>query len=378
MPAPLTYLTMDSVQAGVGASQVLPYVRRLAAAGRPVDLHSFEPDPVLTGVAYLYGSSTPVSSAVRWHPHRFGRGGPAAGAARVLTGAAALRGAPLVHARSDLAAASALLARPPAWVWDVRSFWVDQRIALGMVRRGSRVERALRSVERGAARRATAITTLTRAAIDELARIHGPGVAAKAQVVTTCVDLDRFAVSALPARPLSLLLSGSYNALYDLDTMLRLVAALRRRAPADVLLLRPAATPWDGQVEAAGGRVAASTFDDMPGHVAAHHAGLAVCRAADRRALVAAMPTKIGEFLASGRPVVVNAGLGDCDDLLPAAAAGVVLGGTDDASVDRGADELLELLDDPGTPARCRALAEDHFSLDRAVATLEDLYRAIA
>ena len=359
---------MDSVQGGVGASQVLPYVERIAAGGLHVDLHSFEPRPASGGMA----------PGVRWHPHRFGRDGQAAGAVRVAVAASAVRKADLVHARSDLAAAAVLATRPKAWVWDVRSFWVDQRIALGMIRPGSKVERTLRSIERQAGRRATAITTLTHAAIDELARRHGRQVAEKARVVTTCVDLERFAWSPLPDARLSLLLSGSYNALYDLPTMLRFVDALRRLRPADLTLLRPTATPWDNDVLAAGGTVASSTFADMPGHVAAHHAGLSVCRATDPRALVAAMPTKIGEFLASGRPVVVNAGLGDCDALLPSSGTGVVMDGTDTAAADRAAARLLDLLDDPATPARCRRLAEEHFNLDTAVATLQGIYRSIA
>jgi len=173
------------------------------------------------------------------------------------------------------------------------------------------------------------------------------------------------------------LLSGSYNALYDLPTMLRLVAALRRRRPASLTLLRPAATPWDEAVGAEGGQVASSSFAEMPGRVRAHHAGLSVCVTGDRLALLGAMPTKIGEFLASGRPVVVNAGLGDCDVLLPDAGAGIILRGTDDASVERAASELIELLDDPETPRRCRQLAERHFSLEQAVTTLLEVYREI-
>jgi len=365
----LSYLTMDSIVGGVGASQVLPYVERLAAGGMRVELHSFEPGPRT--------SESPIGYGVDWRPHRFGAGGPAAGLGRVATGAVALRGADVVHARSDLAAASALLARPRAWLWDVRSFWVDQRIALGMVRRGSALERSLRAVERRAARGAAAITTLTQAAIDELARRHGGGVADKARVVTTCVDLKRFRLTPLPDEPVSLLMSGSYNALYDLPTMLRLVAAMRRRRPTGVTLLRPGSTPWDGAVVAEGGLIASSSFAGMPERVRAHHAGLCVCVTADRVALLGAMPTKLGEFLATGRPVVVNAGLGDCDTLLPDAGAGVILQGTDDAALERGATDLLDLLVDPETPARCRRLAEEHFSLDRAVATLLEVYRGI-
>lgn len=371
MAAPaLTYLTMDSVAGGVGASQVLPYVRQLASAGLEVELHSFEPA--------LAQPLPVVGPGIDWRPHRFGPPGQVAGLARIAVGAAAVRGRDMVHARSDLAAASALLGRPRAWLWDVRSFWVDQRIALGMVRPGSGVEQALRSIERRAAVRSSAITVLTRAAIGELARRHGTHVAAKASVVTTCVDLDRFALAPLPDRSLSLLLSGSYNGLYDLPTMLRLVAALRRLVSCDLTLIRPVATPWDEDVLAAGGHIMSSTFADMPGHVAAHHAGLSVCRSAERQALVAAMPTKIGELLASGRPVVVSAGLGDCDDLLPGAGAGVVLQGTDAASVDRAAVQLMELLADPEMPQRCRRLAELHFNLATATSTLQAIYHRIA
>jgi glycosyltransferase involved in cell wall biosynthesis len=365
----LTYLTMDSVTGGVGASQVLPYVSRMADRGLEVELHSFEDGSVAAPPA--------IGAGVTWCPHPFGVQGQVGGLGRVARGAAAVRRADVVHARSDLAAASVLLGRPRAWVWDVRSFWVDQRIALGMIRRGSAVERAFRAVERQAASGASAITTLTQAAIEELARRHGPGVAEKARVVTTCVDLDRFPLTPFPDRPLSLLLSGSYNALYDLPTMLRFTAAVRRCRPATLTLLRPSATPWDEAVLGDGGQVGSSSFADMPGHVAAHHAGLSVCGTGDRRAILAAMPTKIGELLACGRPVVVNAGLGDCDSLLAEGGAGVVLAGNADDDLDRGASELLDLVDDPDTPARCRRLAERRFSLDGGVETLLAVYREI-
>ncbi len=369
MTAPLIYLSMDSVLVGVGTSQVLPYVQRLAAGGLDVELHSFE--QAMPGG----GAARQLGPGIGWHPHRFGRAGQVGGAARVAVGAAAVRGADLVHARSDMAAASALLGRPKAWVWDVRSFWVDQRMALGMVRAGSAVERALRSIENRAAQRATAITALTQAAVDELGLRHGDAVAAKAHVVTTCVDLQRFRPAPMPDGPLSLLLSGSYNALYDLPTMLRLLTALRRHQPTELTFLRPEATVWDDEVRAVGGSTASSSFADMPGHVVAHHVGLSVCRTTDRLALVAAMPTKIGELLASGRPVVVSAGLGDCDSLLASAGAGVVMSGTDQPAVDRAAAQLVDLLADPETPSRCRRLAENHFDLDRAVSTLQAVYR---
>jgi glycosyltransferase involved in cell wall biosynthesis len=115
----------------------------------------------------------------------------------------------------------------------------------------------------------------------------------------------------------------------------------------------------------------------MAQHVGAHHAGIAVCRLDAGVSLKAAMPTKLAEFLAVGRPIVVNAGLGDMAGLLAGRGCGVALAATDRASVAHAADELLLLVDDPATPSRCRALAEDHFDLDRAVRALAALYRSL-
>src|SRR4051794_37995375 len=123
---PLTYLTFDALSEGVGASQVLPYVLRLAGRGLQVRLISFEKQPPGPDLARDL-----ATAGVRWDPQPFRRYGPRSGALRVLRAAALVRGSALVHARSDLAAAAAMLAGVRSWVWDLRSLWADQRIALG-------------------------------------------------------------------------------------------------------------------------------------------------------------------------------------------------------------------------------------------------------
>ena len=76
--------------------------------------------------------------------------------------------------------------------------------------------------------------------------------------------------------------------------------------------------------------------------------GLAVCRADAGPALLAAMPTKIGELLASGSPVVVNRGLGDMDALIEKSnvvwdASGVLRSRV----LAEACDSVLKLLSDP-------------------------------
>jgi glycosyltransferase involved in cell wall biosynthesis len=85
------------------------------------------------------------------------------------------------------------------------------------------------------------------------------------------------------------------------------------------------------------------------------------------------MPTKIAEFLACGRPVVVNSGLGDFDQYLSEFNAGVILSGTR-ADTKAKAQELMNLLSDPETPYRCRALAEKYFDIREGAKKYLDLY----
>jgi glycosyltransferase involved in cell wall biosynthesis len=369
----LTYLTFDSMAEGVGRSQVLPYVERFAERGIDVELHTMEKTSPDQDVARRLDRV-----GVRWHPHPFGRPGALGGAGRVLRGAPMVRGDSLVHARSDLPAASVLIARTPAWVWDVRSFWADQRIALGTLRPGSMEDRTLRRIERAAARRSSAIVTLTAVAIDVLRAWHGSDVAAKAQVVPTCVDLRSFDPAPMPAaEPIRLVFSGSLNRYYDLPLMLRLAEHLSRRRPTEVRVVTPGRTSWERELAAAGVERVAGAPADVAEHVTGSHAGLSVCRLDAGISLRAAAPTKLAEFLAGGRPVVINRGLGDMDDLIDRFGCGVVVHGREEHHLEEAAAQLETLVDDPRTPARCREAAEAHFDLDRGVDRLVAMYRTL-
>lgn len=367
---PVTYLSFDSMADGVGWSQVVPYVSGLARRGVEVTLHSFEkaePDRLV--------SERLAAAQVRWRPHPFRVGGSAGGLARVVQGAALVAGAELVHARSDMAAASTLVAGRRAWVWDVRSFWREQRIAAGQIRAGSHPDRALRTVEGRAAARSTGVVTLTKAAVDVLVERHGPQMAAKSQVIPTCVELERFTCSPLPPPvPLRFLLAGTLSTVYDVPTMLALVKRVRRRRPAELAVLTPQATAWDDHLAVAGITSARAGRAEMPARVAASHLGLSVLRPDLGVSSRAITPTKLGEFLASGRPVIVNAGLGDMDELIAAYDCGVVLRDRSEDGLEEAAEEIGRLMDDGGTPGRCRKLAESHFDVERGVDQLLELY----
>jgi len=229
-----------------------------------------------------------------------------------------------------------------------------------------------------AARRSTAVVTLTSSAIDELDRRYEGVVSPKARVVTTCADLDRFSLSDPPPGPLRVLLAGTLNRYYDVGSMLDLVAELRRRRLVEFVVASPDQTDWEEELATVEASRLSAPPSEMANLVSSCHIGLSVCRDDAGSSLVAAMPTKIGEFLASGRPVVVNPGLVDVARMLESDGCGVAFESASALGVADAADRLEELLVDPGTPARCRSLAEAHFDLDRGVDSLIEVYSVLS
>jgi glycosyltransferase involved in cell wall biosynthesis len=90
---------------------------------------------------------------------------------------------------------------------------------------------------------------------------------------------------------------------------------------------------------------------------------------------IARFPTKIGEYLASGLPVVVSGGVGDCDRIVEGERVGVSVREFTVPEYQRAARLLRELLRDEGLPDRCRRTALTHLSLAVGVQRYYSVYR---
>ncbi len=86
------------------------------------------------------------------------------------------------------------------------------------------------------------------------------------------------------------------------------------------------------------------------------------------RSKAASSPTKVGEYLAAGLPVIANAGIGDLDGLLSGepeeeAPVGVLVEPFDAGMLEQGVRRIVELVNDPQTRDRCRRVARRHLDL---------------
>lgn len=371
--ASIAYLTLNSVQTGVGASQVWEYVRRLPDYGHQVNLTSFEQQDE---------QPLRIPDGVSWRSTSFGTPGAAGGLARLgkLVSTAARSRNRILHARSDLPAVAALMVRHPVWVWDMRSFWREQRIVLGTMSSGGVADKGLQQLERLATQESSAIICLAEAAKETLRQRYGDGVAGKTTVIPTAVDTDRFLPEdGFRKRP-RVLISGSYNGFYDGALTIRFLDELAARRPISTAWVGASpSSPWFGELKFRVDEAVQSVpFTEMPQVVSTSDAGLALCRLDAGVSLTGAMPTKVAEFLSAGVPVVVTRGTGDLEDLVDRYRCGAVVRGNNGNAVAAAADELVQIWSEPDTKERCRACALEIFNIDRAVEKLSVMYEGLA
>jgi len=362
----LTYVTIDSLSEGVGSSQITPLIFYLSKSGLKINLISFEkvkPAPSL--ISYF------KSIGVEWAFQDFGLNGLVGGLSRLNSLRQAIPKTSLIHARSDIPAVSAITSHQAPVLWDVRSLWADQKIMIQKNRLNTYGYQVYRGLESIASSKSLAMSTLTSAVVPVLEE-RNKKLPFLRTVVPTTVNLDLFQMNSEMPIKTQALFSGSFNDYYDLDLSLLFMNEFQKLIPVDTHWARPSESSRS-QIGVGESRIFPATQIEMADLIPNYNFGVSVCKLNAGPSLTAAMPTKIGEFLACGRPVVVNKGLGDMDQFLKEFDAGVILDGSKNNLVE-SANKLVSLVMDPETPLRCRALAEKYFSMERGSIKYLDLY----
>jgi glycosyltransferase involved in cell wall biosynthesis len=387
----ILYLSYDGMLEPLGQSQVLAYLERLTDR-YDIDLVSFEKKGDWADSAARDRVRRRIAAArIGWTPLTYHKAPTAPATAYDIAvgsvfaaGRALRRRTAILHARSYVAGLMALAAKRATgarFLFDMRGLWADERVDAGLWPAGGRLYRLAKRIERRLLEAADHVVTLTHASALEIENF--PYLAGKAlpiSVIPTCADLDRF-VPAGPRPPgFTLGFVGAASTWSLFDSVLDFYAALRRRLPEarlrvvnrgehDFIRSRLAHA---GLAEAPVELLAAD-HSEVPALVGGMTAGAALRKPAYSQ--IACAPTKLAEYLGCGVPAIVNSGIGDAAGIVERERVGVVLDGFEPDEIERGAEALITLLDDPGLAARCRRTAETLFSLQQGVEAYDRVYR---
>ena len=362
----IVYVSHDSIDEGIGRSQIIPVVIGLANKGWSVGIISCEKTDISSEIREQL-----EAVAVKWTALSFGRTGAVGGVGRLIRIAIRLPRAHAYHCRGDLAAVATHLSSRKPFLWDVRGLWIDQKIVIGSIKTNPLIIWLAKRLERIAANNAAAVSTLTEAVYPILIK-RNPFLTHFHTVVTTCTDLEKFFLNPKLPTEKKLLLSGVFNNYYDIPATRDFISSFRKREKLKVTWCH-GKEALKSELNVGEDEIKVMKQSDMQSEIALSSFGLAICKQDIGDSLAGVMPTKIAEFLAVGRPVIVSKGVGDLEQLLLSTRTGVVIGNDMDLAV----IELLDLLNDDETPKRCRALAEKHFSLACAINKYDSIFRKL-
>jgi glycosyltransferase involved in cell wall biosynthesis len=377
----ICYLSLDDP---LTHTQVVAYLKGLAAAGHTIHLLTFEARRLGRAEKRNLGRQM-AESGIRWHHLRYHkRPSLPATAYDTLAGAAyawwlSLRfGLNVFHARSHIPAAMAMLARrlrsgaAPDLIFDIRGLMAEEYVDAGRWKRDGLPFRLVKLVERLAIARSAGIVVLTRRVQTQL---FGEDGDPRVFVIPCCADLNTLGDTAA-ARPsakgqseaaVTMVYVGKLEGWYMAAEMAEFFAVARRVISNlnFIVLTQGAQTPISVPLQQLG-LEGAATISSAPAHeigqyLAIADFGISFIRPAPSKA--SSSPTKVGEYLAAGLPVLATSGVGDLDVLL-GPGVGVLVADHTDAAYTAAAHAIGALLSDPEVSRRCRDLAHAELSLD--------------
>jgi glycosyltransferase involved in cell wall biosynthesis len=384
MPISTLYLCYFGLREPLVQTQVLPYLRRLAAEGVGVHLLTFEPELLERWSAEEISAQQAKleNEGIRWFYLKYHkRPSVPATLYDILAGARAAallmrrHEIKVLHARAHVPVAMALLVKRLTGcrlVFDIRGLMAEEYADAGIWSESSLTFRAVKRLERAGIRRADQIITLTRRMRDWLVE-HRLAESERIEVIPCCVDFNRFKqaseTSDEGSERFEVVYAGAITGLYMLEEMGRFFLEIRARRPSALFRVMTMAAPETAEatlkragLEARDFLINAVAAAEVPTFLRRARLGLSFRK--PTFAQIAASPTKIPEYLAVGLPVVCNAGIGDMDELIEREQVGVVLRDFNEQGYASAAEQAIAFAEDQKVRHRSAQVARQYFDLN--------------
>ncbi|HEX5965428.1 MAG TPA: glycosyltransferase [Pyrinomonadaceae bacterium] len=402
------FISYNGMLDPLGQTQVMPYLRELAKRGISFTLLSFEREKAFTaeGISQTEELRTQLRDQnIEWHWLRYHQRPSIP--ATFYDVAVGIRKAKslirrnrigMVHARSHIPGAMALALKRSLgakMIFDLRGLLAEEYVDAGHWRKDSLPYRITKSAERRIFAETDAVVTLTERIwpiIREWEGLRGRDV--QHAVIPCCADLSLFKFSDADrarrrselglADKFTIVYSGSLNGWYLTEQMADFFAVFRRRRPDAHFLWLTNGSHERVKTVMSNRNVPADQFSvltvparEVPSYLSAADAALSFNKPSFSK--IASSPTKNGEYLACGLPLIMNAGIGDSDALIDEWSAGVLLEEFTDAEYEAAGEAIEKMVAQPGARQSARAVAERLFDLqtvgvERYAALYERVY----
>lgn len=406
MPINCLYISYDGMTDPLGQSQVIPYLIGLTKKGYSFTLISCEKEEVFAKNKELIKSILDEHK-IDWQPISYTKKPPILSTVfdvyRIKKLAFKLQQSKqfkIVHCRSYIAAMIGLQMKhtfQTKFIFDMRGFWADERVDGKLWNLKNPLYRMVynyfKKKEKQFLENADYTISLTQnAKVEMLSWKHITNNPIKIQVIPCCADLDLFDKNNLEQQQITalknelniqendyvLLYLGSIGTWYMLTEMMQFFAEFKKQEPSAKFLfvtkdeheriLKTAAyyNVKDAIIIRAGNR------NEIPALISiCHYSIFFILPSYSKRA---SSPTKQGEIMAMGKPVICNSHVGDTDFIVNNYNAGYVVKNV--YEMDFSEDVNFSLIK-KYNPEQIIAGAKDYFSLENGVQKYAETYQSV-
>lgn len=404
MQKKVIYLSYDGMTDALGQSQVIPYLKGLAGAGHQIMIVSAEKkdhfEKIGKEIALIF-----KAAGIGWNPVPYSNAIPVYSQRmnyrRLLIESLRLQKEhqfDIVHCRSYIPSLIGLQLKRRLgvkFIFDMRGFWADERVEGGIWSLQNPLYKYayhyFKRKEKEFLQESDAIVSLTENAKEEILSWNEIRIIPeKISVIPCCTDLDFFSPSTIDSEKKTALkkelgiaeadfilsYSGSIGTWYLLDEMLQFFKMLLIEKPSSKLLFitpEPVQTIFTAasqfQIDHSRLIIRAASRNEMPLFLSLSNASIFLIR--NTFSKKASSPTKMGELMSMGIPVICNSGIGDVDRVINKTRSGIVLKELNEEQYKIGVKKLLETT----FPAQeLRKGAENFFSLQQGIQDYQKIY----
>jgi len=398
---PVLYLTYDGLSDPLGQSQVLPYLTGLSKKGWNITVISFEKRDRLKAEKNRI-KQVCSEYDIDWIPMIYHKSPPVIS---TLYDLKKLRSEVreivksknpfLIHCRSYLPMLVAMKFQKKGIkvLFDIRGFWADERVE-GQIWDIKNpfykpIYRYFKKKEKMFFQKADAIVSLTRAAIPF---INNHKSRAIISIIPTSTDIHHFNRLKIDKRNSKALkqdlnlsgkfilgYSGSLGTWYLFDEMMFFFSRLLRKKPKSRFLIVTRDSDEIVYKMAKKHSVSPDKFiirnasrDEMPLYLSIMDFSVFFIKPTFSK--LASSPTKTGELMAMGVPMICNTGVGDLEEIIPTYQAGIILNKLDSGSFDWAVDKMFDNQDPCFKMEKMLRGAEDYYNLEKGVSTYDTIY----
>ena len=405
----ILYLSYDGMTDPLGQSQVIPYLAGLSAAGWPISIISFEKAENERETKHI--RSLLQQHNIKWHPLTYTKKPPVLSTVydigrmskEVKRIVAEDPSQYIIHCRSYISGLIGLSVKRKLgtqFLFDMRGFWADERVEGNIWTLNNPVfkmiYRFFKKKEKAFFTSSDYTVSLTHLGKREIHKLYPDEVdsISPIEVIPCCVDNDLFDYRKIEKEETVTLKEklnitsdqfvlgyvGSIGTWYMLPEMVAFFKTLLNLRKNAVFLFVSRENPahieaeFDRQgIDHAHLRITSSARNEMPLHIATFDWSVFFIKPVFSKK--ASSPTKQGEIMSMGVPIVCNADVGDTEEIILKYDAGIVTRTFDDITYAAMAEQMKSFNVEK---EKIRRGAIETFDLQAGIRTYERIYQTVS